>query len=668
MAFLAASCSQEEPISRVGVNTVDKAIFSGSWYAGSTVIDVDYEAAGIGTYPGDKAIDYAGGSLGVIPRIRWVIDEDHLYAYRDYQLTAGIDGEVVQPGEILGQPVAAYRIESHFDIRRAYNPVTGEERNVVEENSTDRRWFERQYMRVDWSTNLLPAYFGQTHDLNEVFGRFSREPAEFFVQGNTRFPASWKPQFHAMTCDGSEDTSPDCEDADRPWADDYDKGEIYHISFVNQELLSPEPLTDPRTGEVLSVCYRSESCHVTSIFTRQAYLKVSDSPGRREEGRENYRQYEPVNWTDSRFERHGYFRVEQPTYDRQTSATDPGYRATDFLNYNANRHNLWKKWRDEEGKSIPYGERAVRQVIWHTTPELPAHLVRSSFRVVSNWNEVFMDTVRRVRKEDPAEYPRVACQDRDPDAYCYCQVDPAAEELLNADCPGIYDPFETPEQAEARGAKDPYRCSIVVPEGAEPDMADDDVASNLTDASFNGWFDAVFVGDECVQTLQINTCNRASIAENGGSTDGLECEERGDMRFKFLSYVDQPGTSFLGVATLRGDPVTGEILIGDANIGGPALDSYRRRSLETYDILNGNITEEELYTGEDVRAYLSNLNNVQLPAPPRTNFSVGLEHGKADPTILREIQNRMDSALQKAEKLKGPGGEAQTFSHRLSAL
>ena len=44
-----------------------------------------------------------------------------------------------------------FRIEKHFDIRRAYNPSTGEEYNVIEENAIDQPWYSRGYMRVDWS-------------------------------------------------------------------------------------------------------------------------------------------------------------------------------------------------------------------------------------------------------------------------------------------------------------------------------------------------------------------------------------------------------------------------------------------------------------------------------------------------------------------------------------
>ena len=50
--------------------------------------------------------------------------------------------------------VLVYKIQSHFDIKREYNPGTGEETNVISENEKDRPWNQRQYMRVDWSQNL----------------------------------------------------------------------------------------------------------------------------------------------------------------------------------------------------------------------------------------------------------------------------------------------------------------------------------------------------------------------------------------------------------------------------------------------------------------------------------------------------------------------------------
>src|SRR4030095_13651909 len=94
------------------------------------------------------------------------------------------------------------------------------------------------------------------------------------------------------------------------------------------------------------------------------------------------REYEPVNWVDSRFDRHGYFRLERPTIDRSTAADDPAYSKTDFLNYNINRQNIWEEWfqKDANGKilrddrhralPLPYRDRKVRPVVWYTTSEM----------------------------------------------------------------------------------------------------------------------------------------------------------------------------------------------------------------------------------------------------------------------------------------------------------
>jgi hypothetical protein len=57
-----------------------------------------------------------------------------------------------------GSPLAAYPIEDHLDIIWSYNPGTGEKTNVKEENSSDRYWYEREYLRVDWGSNDVTNY------------------------------------------------------------------------------------------------------------------------------------------------------------------------------------------------------------------------------------------------------------------------------------------------------------------------------------------------------------------------------------------------------------------------------------------------------------------------------------------------------------------------------
>lgn len=656
-SLLCAGCgTKQPPINRVGPNVVEKTVFEGAWYMSRTVVDVGYEASGLGTFPGDIASD-AAGTFTSLPRVRFVIDEDTLYAYRDYALAAGGDGEEAHDDDDdkLGQPVAAFRIEKHFDIGRDYNPGTGEERNVLVENDVDRPWHARDFMRVDWSKDLLPGYFGQTQHLYELLGEYVREPADLYVQDASRFPASYAPRFDRMPCAGARDQDPRCTDHDRDFAADYDAGELYHMSFVSQEILSPGRVTDPETGEEVNWCTAklysdAPPCSSISSYVRTSFLKVSEQ-----------RQYEPLAYVDSRFDRFGYFRLSEPTVDRSTGKpSDPAFGATDFLNYNVNRHNLWMQWHDDEGKPLPYDQREVRKIVWYTTPELPAHLVEPSLDAVSQWNEALMATVRRLRGQPLPTYPDVKCQPGDPDGYCHCERDASTGAVRNPTCPGRYDFARAPD-AYGAGTKHAYDCYVEVPEPAQRIDWDNEA---LSDEDFHPWFSARFSGEECVSVLRINICNKASVAANGGSTEGLACEERGDLRMKFVSYVAQPGTGFLGIATLRGDPVTGEIVAGDANIGGPALDGYRTQALDIYDVISGESSELSAQVGEDVRAYFENLGRVDLPARPRA----GAQLGVASATTRREIDRRMARAGERLDKLVGPDGQQATFRSRTASL
>ncbi len=127
------------------------------------------------------------GSWGHVDRIKWEITENLLIARKAYQIADGQDDKGTPPAPGLkktnsGTVVAAYRIESHFDIRREYNTTTGEELNVVVENSVDRPWWARDYMRVDWSQNLVtnnPMW--NEMFTGQVFGNLSVTPIAYAV-------------------------------------------------------------------------------------------------------------------------------------------------------------------------------------------------------------------------------------------------------------------------------------------------------------------------------------------------------------------------------------------------------------------------------------------------------------------------------------------------------
>jgi len=80
--------------------------------------------------------------------------------YKVTEFVQGADDRRVEAegDAYVGEPIAAFKIVSHFDIQRDYNARTGEQTNVLVENTTDRPYYEREYMRVDWNDNAIASF------------------------------------------------------------------------------------------------------------------------------------------------------------------------------------------------------------------------------------------------------------------------------------------------------------------------------------------------------------------------------------------------------------------------------------------------------------------------------------------------------------------------------
>ncbi len=197
-----AGCNQAgAKIDRVQTNLVAKSIFQGEWWYDRTAIGVNGDTALLTldfVFNGEMSWADMGldkGQSGSIARIRWVIDQNYLFAYRSYETISGGNADGKSP-DFRGQPLAVFKILAHVDVKQQYNPVTGETLNVTEENTTDRRWYDRTYMRVDWSQNLVTAFYDYTTVDIDGMG-LKRESTPFFFQGGAHsdFPTSWAPQF-----------------------------------------------------------------------------------------------------------------------------------------------------------------------------------------------------------------------------------------------------------------------------------------------------------------------------------------------------------------------------------------------------------------------------------------------------------------------------------------
>jgi hypothetical protein len=175
--------AERDPIDRTQPNALPKSFFVGQdlkdasddpeFYWRNYVVDASASQSLVGV-----------GEWGHVDRIRWQITEDELIARKAYQIA---DGEDDKGGAFAKTPngtiVAAYKIQSHFDIRRDYNAQTGEETNVIVENTSDRPWQDREYIRVDWSQNLVGQDNPMFNDMftGKVFGNFSVLPVSYAV-------------------------------------------------------------------------------------------------------------------------------------------------------------------------------------------------------------------------------------------------------------------------------------------------------------------------------------------------------------------------------------------------------------------------------------------------------------------------------------------------------
>ena len=72
--------------------------------------------------------------MGDLAKVRFQITEANLIGYRAYDYALGSQNPTTGGDNNTDTPVLVYKINSHFDIKREYNPGTGEETNVISEN------------------------------------------------------------------------------------------------------------------------------------------------------------------------------------------------------------------------------------------------------------------------------------------------------------------------------------------------------------------------------------------------------------------------------------------------------------------------------------------------------------------------------------------------------
>jgi len=299
---LVASCGTPvQPRSTVQQDALAKRDLEGVWYFRQTVVGVPFSAGF--TFPGEQGENE-------MEKIVWDVQESSLIARRAYEFVRGTEkgNPAFAAGadrRYQGAPVAAFKITSHFDIIREYNASTGEEYDKLIE-SQERKWFERAFIRVDWSTNLVTNFNFLADYSSPSIQPIKQDAVPYYVSDPS------DPDAFRIERSGDEQAS--------------------YLEVTQKLVASPELVTfeDGTSWPLCFMQYSTSDCSSQEIRVRNAFRRVTA------------RDYEPRVYDDKDMERFGYFSTERRSYNRQYGLTETGRER--FIN----RHNQW--WRSLSSK------------------------------------------------------------------------------------------------------------------------------------------------------------------------------------------------------------------------------------------------------------------------------------------------------------------------------
>jgi hypothetical protein len=362
-------CASEQPtINQVQEGYIRKADLVGAdsakpneWYMRQTITDTR------------KSNPFAFvGMQDEMQRIRWDVQEKFLIARLAYELVSGSDGAGADPTKNSGQIVAVFGIQSHFDVQRAYNTSTGEEYNILVENTVDKPWYQREYMRVDWSRNMISDPGFEYLWFPEVFGELKWESPAYY-QTDPKSPDA--PVF---------DLANGYMDVSQRWlanTEDFNDWGFPKCYLINW--LTGSEVTD---------------CNDQDLTVRLSFKKVADT------------DYEAGETDSSKWQMFGTFNKDRYGFDRNYEITDKNWHRL------MSRHNLWQKSHDDracmnDGKTtkaaadatcgsvvgsvcdayaqkctLPLNKRAVKTIPYYVSRNMPADLWQANQELIDEWN------------------------------------------------------------------------------------------------------------------------------------------------------------------------------------------------------------------------------------------------------------------------------------------
>ncbi len=390
-------CADPEPINRVQPNLIEKSKLGGEWYILDTIVRAPFASH-----------YFFAGLQSSLDRGVFEIEERHLYLYRTYEFIEGVeqqglksdsdkplldeDGNPVTYDKVMpdgsvkkatryvyrSAPLAKYAISGHFDVRQSYNPITGEPTNVTVEDASEKYWWERDWMRVDFGSDTA---------------------------GNSaRFGSD---MFNAVVYEG--ETGP--EELKLRVQDDG-----AYMDFVVRGWI-----TAPRTylwgWGWIPTCFFYPwytgsyfECGEEEIHIRTSLMKVD--PGN---------TYQPWNYDDHMLDKFGFFRRARATYDQYYGAT---FSAAER---HIQRFRIWEDYVDADGDGkLDYASMKPQPIVYYLSEKFPRELIPGAIDLADQWNEPFVEVVEHLTGKPVDGRMFVLCENNLAEVAALLEEDPDA--------------------------------------------------------------------------------------------------------------------------------------------------------------------------------------------------------------------------------------------------
>ncbi len=577
-----SGCAEErDPISRVQPDVLPKSFFVGAklndpsddpeFYGRSILVKVDYGSAGEGLF---------SAGYNTINRVRWVIEEKYLVGRLSYERIQGTGGEgtakTAAGNSALqknndGEVVYKFPITSHFDVRRQYNTSTGEEFNVVEENTTDRPWYEREFFHVDWTRNEnTSAYKFDTLSMLNLLGV-------------------------DYSAGSFSDSNPNFENAP---VYDFEHGymDATAMVFAKPKIIEKYGIPACWVSSLLSGGTEPvESCNEHQLTVRFSFKRVVDN------------DYEAAHWDGERFQAYGAFTTglqeqELGSFDKEYGLRDSGQLR------GVQRYNIWKRshayadlekmqgpttcttdnecasvspasrcdtYRGKNMCTLPFSQRETKPVVFHYVQGGDPTYFDATRDAISNWDAALRTAIAAART---AECTRFGITEGCGNAPVRGNF--AGEEDLSY----LVNEGTACRNGHANGGTgcESYIDSV----GHARGYADDVIALAKEEPMAILCHSPVEKGDH----------------ELCGAEGTLA--RMGDLRFNIINAVGQPEVNGpWGIMTDANDPVTGEKVSANVTSYVSINDSFAASVVDNLRYIAGEIKTEQVSNGTYITNY-----------------------------------------------------------------